>query len=159
MDKAYFESPLGILEISASDKGVSKLTFSKKKEQGARNKILEQATQELKAYFSGKLKQFSIPLDLSTGTEFQQKVWKALLEIPYGMTRSYLDIARILEDEKAVRAVGMANGQNPIMIIVPCHRVIGSDGSLTGYAHGIEIKRQLLALENPRNFAINGTLF
>ncbi|MCL4107171.1 UNVERIFIED_CONTAM: hypothetical protein GTU68_032986 [Idotea baltica] len=96
---------------------------------------------------------------MENGTSFYQKVWNELLKIPYGETASYLDIAKKLGDPNSTRAVGMANGKNPIAIIVPCHRVIGSNGSLTGYAYGNEIKRQLLALENPKEYAINGTLF
>lgn len=159
MGKAYYKSPIGMLEITATEKGISRLTFCKEVGMDDEDEVLQLAQNELKSFFDQDLKTFTVPLDLSSGTEFQRKVWNALLEIPYGYTNSYLDIARILGDDKSVRAVGTANGQNPIMIIVPCHRVIGSDGSLTGYAHGIHIKRKLLALENPKAYAINGTLF
>lgn len=101
---------------------------------------------QLREYFEGKRKKFEVPLDLD-GTEFQKKVWDELQKIPYGKTVSYKTLSEKLGDIKAIRAVGKANGQNPIAIIVPCHRVIGIDGSLTGYAGGLEIKEKLLHLE------------
>jgi len=101
---------------------------------------------QLNAYFAGELKEFEIPL-LMLGTEFQKRVWKALLTIPYGETMSYGELAKKIGEPKAVRAVGAANGQNPLPIIVPCHRVIGSDGSLTGFGGGLENKKKLLELE------------
>lgn len=101
---------------------------------------------QLNAYFQGNLRTFNVPL-APEGTEFQMKVWKELSLIPYGRTLSYLDLAKRIGDEKAIRAVGRANGANPIAILIPCHRVIGSDGSLTGYAGGVERKRALLVLE------------
>jgi methylated-DNA-[protein]-cysteine S-methyltransferase len=101
---------------------------------------------QLQEYFAGELREFDIPL-LMEGTEFQKRVWKTLQTIPYGETISYGELAKKIGDSKAVRAVGAANGQNPIPIIVPCHRVIGSDGSLTGFGGGIENKRKLLELE------------
>jgi methylated-DNA-[protein]-cysteine S-methyltransferase len=104
------------------------------------------ARRQLEQYFQGKLRTFDLALR-PEGTPFQLKVWKALRRIPYGETRSYLDIAERLGDSRAVRAVGAANGRNPIPIIIPCHRVIGSNGSLTGYGGGIQIKARLLALE------------
>ena len=109
--------------------------------------IIKQTISELKEYFTGKRQTFSIPLHL-IGTEFQQQVWKALLEIPFGKTESYLGLSRLINNEKAIRAVGTANGANAISIIVPCHRIIGSDGNLTGYAGGISAKKKLLILEN-----------
>ena len=102
---------------------------------------------QLQRYFSGTLKRFDVPMSLS-GTEFQQSVYRQLINIPYGETRSYLDIAKAIGNKKAVRAVGNANSKNPIAIFVPCHRVIGRDGSLTGFAGGIEVKKMLLKLEN-----------
>ncbi|KRW60606.1 cysteine methyltransferase [Aeromonas allosaccharophila] len=102
---------------------------------------------EFDAYFAGRLQRFSLPL-AAHGTAFQQAVWQALCDIPYGETRSYSDIARAIGKPDAVRAVGAANGRNPLSIIVPCHRVIGQNGSLTGYAGGLEIKKMLLDLEN-----------
>jgi len=105
-----------------------------------------QISSELNQYFNGKLKEFSIPLEL-IGTPFQKDVWQALLDVPYGETRSYMEQSIILGDPKAIRAVGTANGRNKIAIIIPCHRIIGSDGKMTGYAGGIERKKQLLLLE------------
>lgn len=101
---------------------------------------------QLSAYFAGRLRAFDVPLDPG-GTPFQSRVWRALLDIPYGETESYGALARRIGDAKAVRAVGLANGANPISIIIPCHRVIGANGSLTGYGGGLPIKRALLALE------------
>lgn len=106
----------------------------------------EQAVDELARYFGGELKIFRTALDMR-GTEFQRKVWRYLVTIPYGQTRSYLDVARAIGSPGSIRAVGAANGANPVSIIVPCHRVIGSDGSLTGYGGGLDLKRRLLALE------------
>jgi len=105
-----------------------------------------EAARQLEAYFSGKLKSFEIKIS-PEGTEFQKSVWKALCEIPYGETRNYKDIARSIGNPKAYRAVGLANNRNPIAIIVPCHRVIGSNGKLTGYACGLDVKEFLLRLE------------
>lgn len=108
--------------------------------------LIAEAVSQLSAYFEGRLKTFDLPLDMS-GTPFRMKTWEALKTIPYGETRSYGDIARQIGQPKACRAVGMANHNNPVAIVVPCHRVIGSDGSLTGYGGGLPIKRQLLDLE------------
>jgi methylated-DNA-[protein]-cysteine S-methyltransferase len=110
------------------------------------NAVLLETERQLAEYFAGKRDRFDLPLEFS-GTEFQKKVWQALLEIPYGETRSYGSIALRIGNAKAVRAVGAANGRNPISIIAPCHRVIGSSGSLTGFAGGLEVKERLLALE------------
>lgn len=108
--------------------------------------VIKQAKMQLEEYFVGKRKDFNIPLEIK-GTEFQEKVWKALLEIPYGETRSYLDIAKAVGNPKASRAVGMANNKNKIMIVIPCHRVIGSNKKLVGYAGGLEVKEKLLKIE------------
>lgn len=108
--------------------------------------VLEQTERELKEYFAGTRREFTVKLGLR-GTEFQKKVWQLLCEVPFGETRAYVDLARKLGDKNAVRAVGRANGKNPIAIIVPCHRVIGKDGSMTGYASGIHRKEKLLRLE------------
>lgn len=123
----------------------------------ADDKAFPEAVEQLAAYFAGELTEFDVQLEL-IGTEFQRKVWKALLTIPYGETRSYGEIAEQIGSLGASRAVGLANGRNPIGIIVPCHRVIGSSGGLTGYGGGIERKRALLALEKSRKLA-NLTLF
>jgi methylated-DNA-[protein]-cysteine S-methyltransferase len=110
------------------------------------NQWMDQAVQELRAYFAGKLRVFQVPLDME-GTEFQLSVWNALTRIPYGETRSYAQIAQTVARPNAVRAVGAANGANPVAIIVPCHRVIGSNGTLTGYGGGLPLKKRLLELE------------
>lgn len=108
--------------------------------------IFSEVNKQLTAYFAGELRQFSLPI-AQAGTEFQQSVWQALQTIPYGTTCSYQEIANLIGREKAVRAVGAANGRNQIPIIVPCHRVIGKNGALTGFAGGLTVKQQLLALE------------
>ena len=105
-----------------------------------------EAIRQLRAYFARELREFDLPLEME-GTEFQLAVWRELRRIPYGETTTYLELAKRIRNPKAVRAVGLANGQNPIPIIVPCHRVIGSDGSLTGFGGGVENKRRLLELE------------
>ena len=108
--------------------------------------LLRQAAAELAAYFAGALREFTVPL-APKGTPFQQKVWAALREIPYGETRSYKEIAAMVGNEKACRAVGMANNRNPLPIFIPCHRVVGADGKLVGYAGGLDVKTFLLNLE------------
>jgi O-6-methylguanine DNA methyltransferase len=115
--------------------------------------LLQQYSSELEEYFSGKRRQFTFPLDLR-GTDFQLACWNALLAIPYGETRSYADIARAVDKPNAFRAVGMANNRNPVAIVVPCHRVIASDGGLCGYGGGLAVKRKLLELEG----ALSGML-
>lgn len=112
----------------------------------AADRVIDETARQLDAYFAGELREFHLPLS-PHGTAFQNEVWKALREIPYGETRSYAAIARRIGRPTAVRAVGAANGRNPLAIVVPCHRVIGADGSLTGYAGGLERKHALLALE------------
>ena len=160
MTTDYYKSPIGLIMIKADQKGITQLTLVDEKiDKVEKGPINEEAKKQLEAYFLGKCKEFDLPLNLESGTPFYQKVWQELLKIPYGTTTNYLDIAKKLGDPNATRAVGMANGKNPIAIIVPCHRVIGSNGSLTGYAHGTAIKRELLALENPNEYAVNGTLF
>jgi methylated-DNA-[protein]-cysteine S-methyltransferase len=108
--------------------------------------ILLETERQLKEYFAGARNEFNLPLE-PAGTEFQKKVWQALREIPFGQTRSYLDLAKSIGSVKAVRAVGAANGKNPLSIVVPCHRVLGADGALTGFAGGLEVKAKLLAHE------------
>lgn len=108
--------------------------------------IFADAKEKIESYFTGSLQRFSLPLQLH-GTDFQKKVWTALLDIPFGEVRTYGEIAAAIGNEKASRAVGMANSKNPIPLIIPCHRVIGADGSLTGFAHGLSIKRKLLEFE------------
>ncbi len=114
--------------------------------QGEPSELQKKALCELKEYFEGSLTEFTLPL-APEGTEFQKRVWRALCTIPYGETRSYGEIAKLIGNPKACRAVGGANNKNPIMIVIPCHRVIGADGSLVGYAGGTDIKKRLLELE------------
>lgn len=144
----FFNSPLGFIEIKATAKGISSLVFcEEKKERQGRSQLIENSLSQLDEYFSGNRKEFELPLDLK-GTDFQQNIWELLSAIPFGKTVSYLNLAKKYGDTNAIRAVGSANGKNPISIIVPCHRVIGSDGSLTGYAGGLWRKKWLLALES-----------
>ncbi|MDY3558176.1 methylated-DNA--[protein]-cysteine S-methyltransferase [Gemmata sp. JC673] len=121
----------------------------------ARHPMLVETERQLNEYFAGRRKEFSVPLDFVTGTPFQQQVWRALLGIPFGETRSYSDLAQQVGRPKAVRAVGAANGKNPISIIGPCHRVIGSSGKLTGYAGGLAAKALLLRLEGVKGSALD----
>jgi len=137
-------SPLGILQIEASNKGLTGLIFvDAPPVKISTNAITDETKLQLNDYFLGKQQSFSVSLD-PKGTEFQQSVWRYLATIPYGQTASYQDVANAIDNPKAVRAVGAANGKNPIAIIVPCHRVIGKSGSLTGYAWGIKAKVWLL---------------
>jgi len=162
IDFTRIKTDLGTMLACATDKGICLLEFSDRKgletelKQLAKtfnanivqgqNKYLEQLKVELDAYFKGELKKIQVPLDI-TGTDFQKQVWEALIYIPYGKTSSYLRQAEILGKASAIRAVANANGKNKIAIIIPCHRVIGTDGSLTGYAGGLWRKRKLLDLE------------
>ncbi len=151
----FVASPVGKLKLVAGEKGLAAVLWPDDDPRRVRlpgsaedkqHAILLQAEQELHEYFSGERKAFSLPLDLN-GTPFQNSVWKALLAIPFGETRSYQQLANQLGNPKATRAVGAANGRNPISIVVPCHRVIGSSGKLTGFAGGLEAKTFLLELE------------
>ena len=145
-------SPIGTLTIAGSDKGIRALRLSDAKT-GAATAFLpdwaQPCKQQLDEYFLGKRTTFDLDLDWSDTSEFYQKVWLELLQIPYGKTTTYGALAKKIGNPNASRAVGLANGRNPIAVIVPCHRVVGSNGNLTGYAHGLDIKKQLLALENP----------
>ena len=154
------QSPIGTLEISASDLGIQRIQINKEVNIPILlNDHVSHVMEELKEYFSGELQAFSVPLDLSSGTVFQQSIWKLVSQIPYGSTQSYGEIAQSYGDIKAVRAVGLANGKNPIPIVIPCHRVVGSDGSLTGYSLGLELKRWLLEFEHAHRKAPEGMLF
>jgi methylated-DNA-[protein]-cysteine S-methyltransferase len=142
-------SPIGPLRLLSNGKGLVRIEFPGRHESdgvAARDGVLDQAARELEEYFAGRRHDFEVAVDAG-GTGFQQQVWDALRGIPYGEMRSYRDIADSIGNPRAVRAVGAANGRNPVPIIVPCHRVIGSDGKLTGFAGGLETKRRLLALE------------
>lgn len=145
---AYYSSPIGLIELTASDKGIATLFFveEKKYDENLTDPFLKDCLKQLDEYFNEGRKVFDITLDPS-GTEFQLKVWKELLNIPFGRTISYLDLALALGDKNATRAVGSANGKNPISLIVPCHRVIGNDGKLTGYGGGLWRKEWLLKHE------------
>ncbi|HQI39814.1 MAG: hypothetical protein B6D44_05250 [Ignavibacteriales bacterium UTCHB2] len=166
MNETYYSEEIisGIkIIVLASRKGIKKI-FLNPKEKGPEllsstklhndDPYLFGALNQLREYFAGERKKFNLPLDLE-GTDFQKKVWKELQKIPYGKTISYKALSEKIGNVKAIRAVGKANGQNPVAIIVPCHRVIGSDGNLTGYASGLDIKEKLLLLEG----AISPDLF
>lgn len=150
----HTESPVGPLFLVASEKGLVRLEFKgRMQELSARTIELRESKselapylRELDEYFAAERRDFSVPLDLR-GTEFQLACWRALLNIPYGETRSYRDIAQAIGHPQACRAVGMSNNRNPVAIIVPCHRVIASSGSLCGYGGGLDLKRKLLDLE------------
>jgi methylated-DNA-[protein]-cysteine S-methyltransferase len=140
---------LGPMRFVARGDALVSLWFTDGPEGGGPDGVLDRAIAEVDEYFAGKRTEFSIPL-APDGTPFQREVWNALLAIPFGETRSYADVARTIGKPRAVRAVGAANGRNPLGIVVPCHRVIGADGSLTGYAGGVLRKKFLLALERQR---------
>ena len=143
-------SPVGPLRLSATAEGLCEVAFDAAEPPGApATPLLEEAARQLEAYFDGRLRDFTLPL-APEGTEFQLRVWRALRAIPHGTTASYGEVARALGDVKAVRAVGLANGKNPLAIVVPCHRVIGASGDLVGYAGGLPRKRWLLAHESPQ---------
>ncbi len=143
----YLDSPIGLVEIEASEQGVSHVNFFDTKNHAVNNSShTDHCKQQLEEYFAGIRREFDLTLD-QQGTDFQRSVWGKLLEIPYGVQKAYRDIAEALNNPKAVRAVGAANGRNPISIIVPCHRVIGSNGTLTGYGGGLERKAWLLRHE------------
>lgn len=147
--RLFVNSPVGILTLTCGNDALTGLYFGRIGQAENGGAVLREAERQLCAYFAGRLRAFDLPLAPS-GTPFQLDVWRALSDIPYGETRSYGDIARAVNRPKAFRAVGMANHMNPISIIVPCHRVVGADGSLTGYGGGLEIKRFLLRLEGMR---------
>ena len=147
----HFETPLGTMEITATDEAITTIFFVEKPGQAQPSLLTDLAKTQLKEYFADERKEFDLPLD-AQGTEFQKKVWKALLAVPFGKTCSYSDIATKIDNPKGVRAVGLANGKNPLTIVVPCHRIIGANGSLTGYAGGIERKAWLLNYESETLF-------
>ena len=156
METTYIKTPLGIAKIIGDEEGISVISVSDVgKISDSIPMVLQEAVSQLNDYFEGKRNNFTFKLNPS-GTEFQQKVWKGLLEIPFGKTMSYLELSKKLGDVKAIRAVASANGKNPLWIVVPCHRVIGTDGSLTCYAGGFWLKKWLLEHENPTN---QGSLF
>ncbi len=145
----FFDSPIGWLELSASKSALKQIRFHKKRPDGSKNEsnsIIEQTIRELSEYFKGMRTHFSIPVN-AEGTKFQQAVWRLLRKIPYGTTINYGELAQKMGDANKVRAVGKANGQNPVPIIIPCHRVIGANNNLVGYAGGISRKKYLLKHE------------
>ena len=150
------ESPVGRLTLIANDQGLTSVLWEneglnrvhlKGAEEKKLHPVLRKAERQLQEYFAGQRKKFELDLDPS-GTEFQKSVWRALLKIPFGQTRSYGELARQIKKPLASRAVGAANGKNPLSIIVPCHRVIGANGKLVGFAGGLEMKQKLLKLEH-----------
>jgi methylated-DNA-[protein]-cysteine S-methyltransferase len=156
------DSPVGPLKLVASDQGLAAILWKDDSPGRVRlgtivedpsHPILREAQRQLGEYFAGERQEFSLQLDFA-GTDFQRRVWEALLTIPYGETRSYGEIAQQIGSPEAVRAVGAANGRNPISIITPCHRVIGANGKLTGFAGGLETKAQLLAMERADLFPV-----
>lgn len=148
--KYHIDTPIGMICVESNEEAITGLFFEKYKtlykQEKPETDLLKKAGEQLMEYFSGKRKTFDLPLAPS-GTEFQKKVWKALCQIPYGETRSYGEIAAQIGNPKACRAVGGANNKNPIMIFIPCHRVIGADGSLVGFGGGIDAKKFMLNLE------------
>ena len=149
METCQIKTPLGIAKIEGDENGISVISIADEGEISTTIPVvLQEAVLQLNDYFEGKRIDFTFKL-YPSGTEFQQKVWKGLLKIPFGKTMSYLELSKKLGDVKAIRAVASANGKNPLWIVVPCHRVIGTDGSLTGYAGGLWRKKWLLEHENP----------
>ena len=149
-DVAYINTPLGVAKITGSSEGLSSIIVLDSEEPltDVIPESLEDAVYQLNEYFEGIRTEFQLDLN-PEGTEFQKKVWSELQNIPYGRTASYMELSKLIGDPKAIRAVGAANGRNPLWIVVPCHRVIGSDGSLTGYAGGLHRKKWLLDHESP----------
>lgn len=149
-DSIYYKTPIGIAEIVGGNDGIISLSLIDDEIEASKNipESLKNCVIQLDEYFKNERTEFDLKLNLQ-GTGFQQRVWSVLLQIPFGKTRSYMEQTKKLGDIKAIRAVASANGKNPIAIIVPCHRVIGSDGSLTGYASGVWRKKWLLEHENP----------
>lgn len=164
MSCAYtlMDSPVGRLTLVARGECLAAVLWQNERENRVRlgelqrddqHPLLQETARQLGDYFAGRRQQFELPLDFQ-GTEFQREVWAALLTIPFGETRSYAQIAQQIGRPQAVRAVGAANGRNPISIIAPCHRVIGASGSLTGFAGGLPVKQQLLSLEGRESLAL-----
>ena len=149
METAYFETPIGLAEIKGDENGLASISvLNEKKPEGIIPEVLEDAVYQFQEYFEGKRQNFTLKLN-PEGTDFQKKVWEKLKTIPFGKTVSYLELSKQLGDVKAIRAVAAANGKNPLWIVVPCHRVIGSNGDLVGYAGGLSRKKWLLEHESP----------
>ena len=144
----YYQSPIGLVEVGGASDAITSLNFVEvRRKKLSPNPIVEKALQQVSEYFLGTRREFDLRIAIQ-GTDFQQSVWQQLLTVPYGHTASYQNIANAVDKPRAVRAVGAANGRNPISIVVPCHRVIGSDGSLTGYGGGLWRKEWLLKHES-----------
>jgi methylated-DNA-[protein]-cysteine S-methyltransferase len=154
----YYKSPIGFLKLIEEDGYLTMASFmdEQKNEPITETRLLQQALQQLDDYFAGNLKQFDLPLR-PVGTTFQQRVWAQLLQIPFGVTITYMHMAKRLQNTKAIRAAASANGKNPLAIIIPCHRVVGTNGKLTGYAGGLHRKQWLL--EHEAKFGGNKTMF
>lgn len=149
LETTYIKTPLGVAKIQGDQEGITIISINTEEKTTTKiPKVLQEAVTQLNEYFLGERKNFTFKLN-PKGTDFQQKVWQELAQIPYGKTMSYMDLSKKLGDIKAIRAVASANGKNPIWIVIPCHRVIGTDGSLTGYAGGLWRKKWLLEHENP----------
>ncbi len=150
METAFINTPLGIAKLEGDESGLASITVLNDDIPVSTviPELLEDAAYQLQEYFEGTRDSFSLTLN-PNGTDFQKRVWEALQDIPYGKTLSYLELSKILGDVKAIRAVAAANGKNPLWIVIPCHRVIGSDGSLTGYAGGLHRKKWLLVHAGP----------
>lgn len=148
MITCYYQTKIGRIKIAQEGDAIVEINVTDSEEKSERETpLIKKTIKELKEYLEGKRKIFDIPID-TQGTEFQEKVWNALLEIPYGETKSYEDIAKMVGCPKGARAVGMANHNNKIIIIIPCHRVIGKNGKLVGYAGGLPVKEKLLQIES-----------
>ncbi|PQJ76198.1 cysteine methyltransferase [Polaribacter gangjinensis] len=150
METAFLETPIGTVKITGDENGIQTISIIDEKVDELKKtpECLQDCVNQLTEYFGGKRASFNLTIN-PKGTAFQIKVWKSLLQIPYGKTTSYLEQSSLLGDKKAIRAVASANGKNPILIVIPCHRVLGSDGSLTGFSAGLWRKKWLLAHENP----------
>jgi len=153
--KRSFQTPVGWISVEIENDCISRLDFQENQsEHEGEHALFLECEKQLQAYFNGELEKFNLPVRTS-GTPFQISVWEELKKIPFGTTVSYLSIAKRLNNEKAVRAVGQAIGKNPIAIVIPCHRVIGKNNALTGFAGGLDRKRKLLQLENFELFPLN----
>ncbi|MBQ1315575.1 MAG: methylated-DNA--[Erysipelotrichaceae bacterium] len=142
----YYESPIGILEITADEEALTGLSITEEKGYSRENEIIRKTVSQLKEYFSGKRESFDLPLKLNT-TPFRKRVYEALLKVPYGSTVSYKDLTIMAGNRRGFQATGQAMHFNPIMIVIPCHRVINNDGSIGGYGSHIEVKKYLLRME------------
>src|SRR5690606_32501835 len=163
ISQGIISSPVGLIRLEGSDKGLRSLQIvtsdCRPGEKIGHDSALDPVVDQLNEYFAGNLKDFIIPFDFRGHPEIYVRIWRVLSSIPYGKTRTYSDIAQFLQKPKWARAVGNASAHNPLVIVIPCHRVIGKNGRLTGYAYGKNIKRKLLQHESPGHFADQGKLF